>query len=105
VVAGQERSAASGGAEATTGEAAPLDLAALLARAEERFPSLRANDTALVAARARLDEARFSPFFQIDVQAGLTIAPRAEGPPIFSNQDQLPLDNGWAPVAEVGVRG
>jgi outer membrane protein TolC len=99
---------ASEGAAGATGEAAeaaPLDLAALLARAEERFPALRANEAALAAARARLDEARFSPFFQIEAQAGLTVAPRAEGTPIFSNQDQLPLDNGWAPVAEVGVRG
>lgn len=82
-----------------------LDLEALLSRAEERYPALRANDAALTAARARLDEARFSPFFQIEAQAGLTVAPRAEGTPIFSNQDQLPLDNGWAPVMEVGVRG
>lgn len=82
-----------------------LDLEALLSRAEERYPALRANEAALTAARARLHEARFSPFFQIEAQAGLTVAPRAEGTPIFSNQDQLPLDNGWAPVMEVGVRG
>ncbi|MCA9616479.1 MAG: TolC family protein, partial [Myxococcales bacterium] len=83
----------------------PTDLATLLERAEARYPALRANEAAVRAARARLDEARFSPFFQIDAQGGLTIAPRAEGTPIFSNQDQLPLDNGWAPVAEIGVRG
>ncbi|MCB9602374.1 MAG: TolC family protein [Sandaracinus sp.] len=86
-------------------DAPPTDLATLLERAEARYPALRANEAAIRAARARLDEARFSPFFQIDAQGGLTIAPRAEGTPIFSNQDQLPLDNGWAPVAEIGVRG
>lgn len=86
-------------------DATVLDLQTLLARAEARYPALRANDAAIAAARARLDEARWSPFFQIEAQGGLTIAPRAEGTPIFSNQDQLPLDNGWAPVAEIGVRG
>ncbi|MCU0674745.1 MAG: TolC family protein [Myxococcota bacterium] len=111
VAARETTTAPSASPETTSGtareanEAPPLDLAALLVRAEERFPALRANDAALVAARARLDEARFSPFFQLEAQAGLTVAPRAEGTPIFSNQDQLPIDNGWAPVVEVGVRG
>ncbi|MBX3249205.1 MAG: TolC family protein [Myxococcales bacterium] len=90
-----------------TGErgAAPHDLASLLALAEARYPSLEARSAAITAARARLDEARLSPFFQTEIQAGTTIAPRAEGTPIFSNQNQLPVDNGWAPVVEVAVRG
>ena len=81
------------------------DLAVLVAAAESSYPSLQAHAARIEAAQARIQEARFSPFFQWEANAGFTLAPRAQGTPIFSDQDQLPLDNGWAPVAEVGLRG
>jgi len=81
------------------------DLEALVALAEERYPSLQADAHAMEAAEAQLGEARLSPFFQWQATAGLTIAPEARGTPIFSEDDQLPLENRWRPAAQVDVRG
>ncbi len=87
-------------------EAEVVDLARLLALAESRYPGLRAHEARIRAAQARLQEARFSPFFRSwEATASVTIAPRAEGTIIFSDQGQLPLDNGWAPVVDLGIRG
>jgi len=83
-----------------------LNLAALLSLAEARYPGLRAQEARIRAAEARLDEARLSPFFRSwQATAGITVAPRAEGTIIFSDQGQLPLDNGWAPVVDLGIQG
>lgn len=79
-------------------------LAMLVEAAERHYPQLRADEAAMRAAEARLDEIRFSPFFQIQADAGFAVAPQASGTPIFSNQDQLPLDNGWGPAASFRVR-
>lgn len=81
------------------------DLDALVDAAEAHYPALDAQRARIAAARARLREARLSPFFQFEVQAGLTVAPRAEGTPVFSDQGQLPLSNGWAPVVDLGAQG
>ncbi|MDH5493590.1 MAG: TolC family protein [Myxococcales bacterium] len=81
------------------------DLQALLAAAEGDHPGLEAREHAILAARARLDEARISPFFQWTATAALSLAPEASGTPIFSPDDQLPLSNAWRPLAQVGIEG
>lgn len=81
------------------------NLDALVRAAEENYPALDAQRARIRAAQERLREARFSPFFQFEGRAGLTVAPRAEGTPIFSDQDQLPITNGWAPVVDLGIQG
>jgi len=84
----------------------PDTLPGLLEAAEAHWPELRADGFALQAAEARLGEAHYSPFFATwRADAGATIAPGASGTPIFSDQDQLPLDQTWGPVLQVGVSG
>ncbi|MEM9071797.1 MAG: TolC family protein [Myxococcota bacterium] len=100
----QEASEAEAHPEAAE-EPEAMNLAAFLKAAEERYPALDVHDARIRAAQARLEEARFSPFFRgWEATAGLTIAPRAEGTVIFSDQGQLPISNGWAPVVDLGVR-
>lgn len=81
------------------------DLDSLVSAAEHNYPALDSQRARLRAAQARLREARLSPFFQFEAEGGFTVAPRAEGTPVFSDQDQLPLSNGWSPVVELGVQG
>ena len=84
----------------------PDTLPGLLEAARAHWPELRADERALEVAETRLGEARWSPFFASwQVDAGATIAPGASGTPIFSDQDQLPLDQTWGPVLQVGVSG
>jgi len=87
------------------GEPPVRDLPELVEAARATYPSLRAADHRLEAARARLSEAWISPFSQFRVTAGLTFAPEARGTNVFSPDPQLPLDNPWRPVARVGVEG
>jgi multidrug efflux system outer membrane protein len=87
-------------------EPAPDTLPGLLEAAEAHWPELRADAHAVDAAEARLGEARWSPFFAgWRLDAGATLAPGSSGTPIFSNQSQLPLDQEWGPVLQVGIRG
>lgn len=81
------------------------DLASLTRSAEQRYPGLRAADHAIAAAEARLDEATISPFFQLNATGAFTLAPSAEGNPIFSPDSQLPLDNPWGPVVRASIEG
>ncbi len=81
------------------------DLAALSRAAERNWPSLRAAQHSLSAARARLGEATISPFFQFQLTGAVTLAPEARGTPVFSPDPELPLDNPWRPVASIGVEG
>ena len=92
---------------ATTEEALPpvMDLAVLTRHAERSYPGVRAADARIRAARAQLDEAWVSPFFQGQVTAGFTLAPEATGSPIFSPDDQVPLTNPWQPVVGFGIEG
>lgn len=82
------------------------DLEALVDAAERHYPALEARGAAIEAAEARLGEARLSPFFRgWEGTAGLTVVPDATGTPVYSDQDQLPLNEGWGPAAQVGIRG
>jgi outer membrane protein TolC len=94
-------------ARAAERTAAPrvTNLALLLARARSESPTLRAEQHRIEAARARLDEATFSPFFQLTATALATISPEARGTPVVSPDPQLPLSNTWRPVVRVGVEG
>lgn len=86
------------------GQRSARTLAQFLEEAEANYPALQADEFALAAAEARLGEARFSPFFRWTATAGLTVAPRANGTAIFSDQDQLSFD-GWGPALGVDVEG
>jgi len=81
------------------------DLETLTEAALDSWPSLRAADHRLDAARARLDEATISPFFQLQATAAVTVAPEARGTSTYSDDSQLPLSNPWRPVVSVGVEG
>ena len=97
---------ASGAAEDEEGEAAAtLDLDAFTHRAEKNWPGVRAAEARIRAARAQLDEAWVSPFFQGAVSAGFTLAPEARGSPIFSPDAQVPLSNPWQPVLGLQIEG
>lgn len=92
--------------EESDGEArAMLDLEAFTHRAEKNWPGIRAAEARIRAARAQLDEAWVSPFFQGTVSAGFTLAPEARGSPIFSPDAQVPLSNPWQPVLLLQVEG
>ncbi len=73
--------------------------------AAERAPNLRATIHRIEAAEAQLDEATYSPFFQITATANATLAPEAHGSPIFSPDRQLPIENPWAPIVRAGIEG
>lgn len=92
--------------EGADGEAsATLDLDAFTHRAEKNWPGIRAAEARIRAARAQLDEAWVSPFFQGTVSAGFTLAPEARGSPIFSPDAQVPLSNPWQPVLGLQIEG
>lgn len=86
-------------------EAPARDLETLSEAAVDRWPSLDAARHRLAAARARLDEATISPFFQFEATAAVTLAPEARGTSVYSPDPQLPLSNAWRPVASIGVEG
>jgi outer membrane protein TolC len=93
------------GAEETSSEPPVMDLAKLLAAAERGYPGVRAAEARIRAARAQLDEAWVSPYFQSWITAGFTLAPEARGSPIFSPDAQVPLSNPWQPVVGVNFEG
>ncbi len=100
--------AAQEGTGETAGDDAPppqLDLAQLTRRATRSYPGLRAAQARLRAARAQLDEAWVSPFFQSTITAGVSLAPEVRGSPIFSPDPQLPIDNPWQPVLGFSIEG
>jgi len=70
-----------------------------------RYPGLKAAAADIDAARARLDEARLSPFFQFQGQARFFVRPSARGTPIFSPDSQVPWTNRWGPGGELGFEG
>jgi outer membrane protein TolC len=82
-----------------------LDLAQLLAAAERAYPGMRAAEARIRAARAQLDEAWVSPYFQSTLAAGFTLAPEARGSPIFSPDAQVPLSNPWQPILGLNFEG
>lgn len=75
------------------------------AAAIRHYPSLRAADAEIDAARAKLREAGISPFMQFTGDIGFFVRPGASGTPIFSPDSQLPLSNAWGPGVDVQVRG
>ncbi len=81
------------------------DLAALVARAEERWPGVSAAQHKIAGAEARLQEAWVSPFFQLNATGTFAMAPGANGTPTFSPDSQLPLDNPWGPSLGIRVEG
>lgn len=93
------------------GEAEPdarpplYDLGKLLRSAERTYPGVRAADARIRAARAQLDEAWVTPYFQSWITAGFTLAPEARGSPIFSPDAQVPLANPWQPVLGLQFEG
>lgn len=86
-------------------EAPVMDLDAFIHHAEEHYPGIDAADARIRAARAQLDEAWVTPFFQSHLTAGFTLAPEVRGSPIFSPDSQLPLDNAWQPVLSLTLEG
>lgn len=82
-----------------------LDLAALLRAADHTYPGLRAAEARIRAARARLDEAWVTPFFQSTITAGFGLSPEIRGTPIFSPDNQVPLSNPWQPVLSLQIEG
>lgn len=93
------------GADEAPSEPPVRDLDALTKQAERSYPGLRAARARIRAARAQLDEAWVSPFFQSTVTAGVSIAPEVHGSPIFSPDPQVPIDNPWQPVVGVQIEG
>ena len=93
--------------QAASAETPPprMDLAAMLRVAERSYPGLRAAQARTRAARAQLDEAWVSPFFQGTVSAGISLAPELRGSPIFSPDTQFPVDNAWQPVLGFQIEG
>lgn len=91
--------------QAAPAEPAVTDLAALTKIAERSYPGLRAARARIRAAQAQLDEVWVSPFFQSTVVAGASIAPEVRGSPIYSQDQQVPLTNPWAPILGVQVEG
>jgi len=73
--------------------------------ASQYNPGIRAADHAIDAAEARLDEIRFSPFFQFTATGGIAVSPSAQGTPTYSPDSQLPLGNPWRPILSVEVEG
>ncbi len=90
--------------EATT-SAPVMDLAAFVHLAEKGYPGVRAAEARIRAARAQLDEAWVTPYFQSWITAGFTLAPEARGSPIFSPDAQVPLSNPWQPVVGFDIQG
>ncbi|MFK7991513.1 MAG: TolC family protein [Sandaracinaceae bacterium] len=82
-----------------------MDLAAFVRAAQQTYPGVRAARARIQAARAQLDEAWVSPFFQSTITAGVSLAPEVRGSPIFSPDPQLPLDNPWQPVLGFSIQG
>jgi len=70
-----------------------------------QFPSLKAAQSDIDAAEARLDEARLSPFFQFHGRARFFVAPGARGTATFSPDPQIPWSNRWGPGGEIGIEG
>ncbi len=70
-----------------------------------RFPGLRVDDARIKAARARLNEARLSPFFQFSTDLLFSFRPGARGTPTFSPDSQVPLSNRWGPTGGIRVQG
>jgi len=70
-----------------------------------RYPGLKAADSEVAAAQARLNEARLSPFMQFEGQARFFVAPGAQGTTTFSPDPQIPWSNRWGPGGEVGIEG
>lgn len=81
------------------------DLATLTRAALSHYPGLRAGEQAVRAAEAQLDEATWSPFFRFEVEGGVGLAPQVQGSPIYSRDDQFPVDGGWQPVYRIGLSG
>lgn len=71
----------------------------------KHYPSLRAADADITVARARLDEARLSPFFQFEGRASAFVRPKASGTPIFSPDNQIPWNNPWGPGVDLSIEG
>ena len=92
-----------------TGEEAPntrvYHLDEYTAAAIQRYPSLRAAKADIAVAHARLNEAKLSPFFQLQGRATFFVRPKASGTPIFSPDSQLPFSNPWGPGVELFVEG
>jgi outer membrane protein TolC len=82
-----------------------MDLAAFTKAAERSYPGVSAASARIRAAQAQLDEAWVTPFFQHTISAGVSIAPEANGSPIFSPDPQLPIDNPWQPILGVQIEG
>ncbi len=97
------------GAQQQQGEATATrttDLPALVEAAEKRDPGLRSAAHAIEAARARLGEARVSPFFSsFNVTGTFAMAPEARGTPVVSPDDDFPVENRWLPVYRAEVKG
>ncbi len=82
-----------------------LSLSQLTQHTLRAHPSIDAAEAALVAAEATYREARFSPFFQFEVQGLFSMAPQASGTSVFSPDRQLPISNPWGPVLGAAVSG
>jgi len=89
----------------TDGAPPVMDVAQLVRHAERSYPGVRAAHARIRAARAQLDEAWVSPFFQSWITAGVSLAPEVRGSPIFSPDPQLPIDNPWQPVLGFSIEG
>jgi outer membrane protein TolC len=92
-------------AEAEPAEAPVMALEDFVREAEAHYPGMDAADARIRAARAQLDEAWVTPFFQSYLTAGFTLAPEVRGSPIFSPDSQLPFDNPWQPVFQLSLEG
>ncbi|WP_157069410.1 TolC family protein [Sandaracinus amylolyticus] len=103
--AGSGEGASAEGATSETSGPPVYDLAKLLRAAERSYPGIRAAEARIRAARAQLDEAWVTPYFQSWVTAGFTLAPEARGSPILSPDAQVPLSNPWQPVLGFDFQG
>jgi outer membrane protein TolC len=82
-----------------------LTLEECIRLAERRYPGVAAQRHKIAAARAQLDEAWASPFFNFNVTGALSIAPYARGNPTFSPDAfaQNPFETGFEPFARLSI--
>jgi len=82
-----------------------LKLSQLEQIALKTYPGIKAGQHAISAAEAKLEEARWSPFFQFEINAGINLVPEVRGSALYSLDPQVPVSNFFLPVWSAGIGG
>lgn len=97
--------AVTAGTVAADGASRTFHIDEIVSATAARYPGLRVDDAKIKAARARLNEARLSPFFQFNTDVVFSVRPGARGTPTFSPDSQVPLSNRWGPTGGIRLEG